>query len=338
VSTHGPLYDEFHAQAGHPHNGAQHDSFHAQRGSQPHGLLVEEGFRAADPSTPGGHGEHWDSFPWQAMPLIHGAHYDSDFATPALLDGVEHGTWYDVFRGGHHEVQAIVDGKDVQAQVIECHGDHVKLRKAGGEIVEAALSQLRAFRGPAPSRSGVKAAQGIGHTDAPITASSADAPSAHDATASGGHLRGVGKTIEVDELAEVAKSMAETRGSFSSYGPRANGTCASCGNSPTPVVHVPHFAGGRSRGRKATCSNCFNGTGSVGKSVDASETALQTQGGGGTVGHRTGCPRGGSAPCGAEKAGLCTICKAQVHDHQAIGKSDVQLVDVLKSIEDLQIP
>jgi hypothetical protein len=40
------------------------------------------------------------------------------------------------------------------------------------------------------------------------------------------------------------------------------------------------------------------------------------------VGHRQGCPRGGDAPCGPEKAGRCTLCNYRVQDHEALGKTD----------------
>lgn len=271
--SHGPLFDEFHAQSGSPHNGAQADSFNAERAdATPHGELMDDGYRAADPVTPGGHGEKWDSFPWTDMPLIHGAHWDSDFAAPAMLNDVEHGTWMDVFRGGNQQVRAIVDGKDVEAQVIECHPDHVKIKTRDGSIAEAALSQLRAFRGPAPSRTSIKSAS-VGHTDAPITASSADAPSAHSAKASGGHLPQTHKTIDealagLDVLKSVDATETAVQGDTSgSVGHRTN--CPRGGSSP---------CGSAVKGRCSACNAGVSDHAALGKTEGPLVDVLKTIG------------------------------------------------------------
>jgi hypothetical protein len=56
----------------------------------------------------------------------------------------------------------------------------------------------------------------------------------------------------------------------------------------------------------------------VAKSIDSSETALTAED---LVGHRRNCPRGGNSQCGREQDGRCSLCKTQVADHDAIGKT-----------------
>lgn len=70
----------------------------------------------------------------------------------------------------------------------------------------------------------------------------------------------------------------------------------------------------------------------IAKTVDTTETAVIPEGGGTVekVGHRSGCPRGGSAPCGADVDGKCTACGATVHDHEATGKTVDPLLEVRK--------
>lgn len=83
--------------------------------------------------------------------------------------------------------------------------------------------------------------------------------------------------------------------------------CARCG-----TMHPAHMHALKTDGEPVT----------VAKSIDSSETALQRDGDGpALVGHRTGCPKGGSAPCGAEVDGRCSLCGTPVRDHQALGKT-----------------
>ena len=75
---------------------------------------------------------------------------------------------------------------------------------------------------------------------------------------------------------------------------------------------------------------------SVEKDVDTSDTALQAEGPP-PVGHRTNCPRGGSAPCGREVDGECARCGAMVRDHEALGKRGINatVLDLMKLAADL---
>src|SRR3954447_20387096 len=113
--SHGPQFDEFRADSGNPHNGAQADTGYGTRGAEPHGgLTFDEAFTAAAVNT--AHGSRWDDFGFQAMPFGHGARFDTNFNEPAMGDPA-HGTWHDVFRGGA-QVRLIADGRDVEAVVI----------------------------------------------------------------------------------------------------------------------------------------------------------------------------------------------------------------------------
>lgn len=79
----------------------------------------------------------------------------------------------------------------------------------------------------------------------------------------------------------------------------------------------------------------------VAKDVDTTETALQAQDVEHTVtdlvGHRSNCPRGGSAPCGKEVKGECTKCGSMVRDHEALGKRGLNatVLDLRKIAADL---
>lgn len=78
----------------------------------------------------------------------------------------------------------------------------------------------------------------------------------------------------------------------------------------------------------------------VEKTIDTSETALHKQDlpGGMTdlVGHRSNCPKGGSAPCGKAIEGRCGSCKAMVQDHAALGKTvDDAVLDLRKLAAEL---
>ena len=204
--THGPLFDEFPARS--------HD---------PHGPQQDEGYRPASAANAGGSLESlspsyrenvadpmWDDRTWHAPSQGHGALLDSDFRQPAALDGDgrDHGTWFDQFRGGR-PIKAIVDGMDVEAVVIECKPDHVvaelkRGKNQGGGRTELALSQITGLAA-ATSRATFgqtrKPTATPGNTPAPQKASSAHAPSAHDAKASGRPLR---KSLD-DTLVDLRK-------------------------------------------------------------------------------------------------------------------------------------
>lgn len=100
--------------------------------------------------------------------------------------------------------------------------------------------------------------------------------------------------------------------------------CAHCGTLHPTQLHL-HKTAARELDQLAE----------VAKTIDTTDTAVQTQGGAGApalVGHRSSCPRGGSAPCGKAQAGRCTSCHAMVQDHAAIGKSiDDVVLDLRKA-------
>lgn len=81
--------------------------------------------------------------------------------------------------------------------------------------------------------------------------------------------------------------------------------CVRCG-----TMHASHVGVGKDHDDQVD----------VAKEIDSSETALQTQGGGGAavVGHRRGCPKGGDGPCGKAVGGKCSLCSAPVQDHFAL--------------------
>lgn len=206
--THGPLFDEFPAQPGDPHGPHQDEGYRpsgtANAGGSLDSLSPTYRENTADPM--------WDNRTWHTPMHAHGARLDEDFAQPAALDGDgrEHGTWFDVFRGGR-PIKAIVDGIDVECVVLECKADHVVAEVArgknqGGGRVELALSQITGLAAAteqgSPGRP-IKTAT-PGNTPAPQKASNADAPSAHSTEASGGHLRQTHKSLD-DVLVDLRK-------------------------------------------------------------------------------------------------------------------------------------
>lgn len=226
--THGPLFDEFPARSHDPHGPQQDENYGAIAAANAGGSLdsLSPSYRenTADPM--------WDDRTWHQPSQGHGALLDSDFSQPAALDGdgKEHGTWFDQFRGGR-PVTAIVEGMDVECVVIECKPDHViaelkRGKNQGGGRVELALSQItglaaateRATFGqnrkltasPLEAGRGMEGvAEGQGPVDqrageAVAPPSTAHAPSAHSATASGGHLPSARKSIE-DTLVDLRK-------------------------------------------------------------------------------------------------------------------------------------
>ena len=219
--THGPQHDNFRAQSGEHHGGAQHDeAFRPAKADRPHGAQHDE---FGTPSVADQkHGAQWDEFPWEPMPVLHGSQFDQNFAERAALTSGEHGTWHDVFRGA--KVRAIVSGADVEGTVLNTGDDHAFIETSGGARHEIGLGQIREFRRAnttatpnrkqptRPERSdladdargGALASMKV-DTAPPSTA---HAPSAHDAKASGGSLRQVGKTDEqlLGDLVDVTKA------------------------------------------------------------------------------------------------------------------------------------
>jgi hypothetical protein len=204
MGKHGPLFDEFSAQSGEHHGGAQHDEFHREVRANAGTDAVTETYRqnTAHPE--------WDERDWQMMPHSHGAEYDSNFDEPTALAGGDHGTWHDVFRGA--QVRYIADGgHSYEGTVIRTESGHaVVARRDGQGEHEVLRGQIKLFRRAehcgAPerqeaSRDGVQAINRPADDTAAIPASPAEAPSAHDPKASGGRLR---KSLD-DTLADVRK-------------------------------------------------------------------------------------------------------------------------------------
>lgn len=418
MSSHGPLFDNFRADGANP-NGA-----YADEGYRPSGApnTLQDSTDRYDAATTG-HGVHWDE--WTDMPVMpHGPRYDSDFAQPAARAG-QHGTWFDVFRGGRTEVKAIIGGLDVFAEVINCTPDYAVVRDRAGLEHEVLLAQIQGFRCAQPGSIDrpEKAAMGgdRGHvTDADYQGAETRSPDAAQAHANGGHLRkSADEDLDVVKGVKVAYAVHHSGLTIGPYcGPCARQTapalvggvakihtakssptrtCANCGtkvqsklaksldevldvakamSSERPPLARAQFHHQRGLNAQAKAYRAGYPTTSAGqdhmsdathhfaqaaryygehtggapithsfktvdearahvdavaKSVDATETALQGNAGA-TVGHRSGCPRGGDAPCGAEKKGRCSMCGEGVRDHQALGKSIDDVVDVVKAL------
>jgi transcription elongation factor Elf1 len=204
MTDHGPQFDEFYRRPEHSHNGSEFDGdFHSDPGRQAgaHGERFDEFEQMARVDR---YGERWDEDGWRTMPAKHGQQFDQDFGIHAALDAGEHGTWQDVFRGGT-QVRYIYGGQDLEGVVLHCERTHVIVAPRhthanGGQRHELGLGQIKELRhatnSGAPSRPQGPTAQ-PGNTPAPLTASDAHAPSAHDATASGRPLRAL-KSIAED--------------------------------------------------------------------------------------------------------------------------------------------
>jgi hypothetical protein len=115
---------------------------------------------------------------------------DSDFTEPTAHNG-KHGTWMDVFSGGNVQVRADALGvPNLEAVVVQCHADHavLQLRRPrhndGGGRVEVNIGQIKEWRHATPSYRTPTATPG--NTPVKQTASTAEAPSAHNRKARGG--------------------------------------------------------------------------------------------------------------------------------------------------------
>lgn len=191
TKQHGPLFDEFGAQSHDPHGAHQDERYGAGPTADPAKDTYGDGRQPT--AGAGKHGALLDEFGWTQVPALHGQNFDSDFSQPAMLDGVEHGTWYDVFRGGQVEIKYIADGKDYEGTVQSVGDGEVTVqsygRNQGGGRHTIGLGQMKELRrmtrlgGPDEDRHPVATP---GFTPAPQRASSAEAPSAHDHTARGG--------------------------------------------------------------------------------------------------------------------------------------------------------
>lgn len=214
MSDHGPQFDEFRHTASDP-RGAQHDEFSRDRKGDPNGGTLRDEYgkpHAADQK----HGPLQDEWEWQAMPMRHGNLYDSNFGEHVALSPGGHGTWHDVFRGAR--VRFIQGGADLEGSVIDTKSTHAIVDCSTGRH-EVHLDQITWYG---------HAKQALGHVDDVKTATqvnvtginaegfpatTAHAPSAHDAKARGGGERRpldpgassktpLNKTL--DELAELA--------------------------------------------------------------------------------------------------------------------------------------
>jgi hypothetical protein len=345
-TDHGHLFDTFSASASHAHGGSYFDAgFGLQTIRDAHGKLYD---RFGVPRDSSAHGERFDNFGWHDMPALHGQQFDSDFQTPTGLTG-EHGTWFDAFRGGT-EVRFMLEGADYEGTVIDCNPQFARVRSHDGQTHEVELAQFLAFRSPTQEQA------------SPSTpASDAEAPSAHSADAHGAfggdrapvptgmpsvietarpgehtdqrsslpeglqdtflHLKTLANEIDVEKISVGGKACPHCGHDTFKIPPAGSAktvTCNGCG----AAHRFSDVAGHTITPAPRPTPGGIRGQGSAfGKSVDSTETA--TQGAAvETVGHRSNCPRGGSAPCGAAVEGRCTICKAQVHDHEAVGKAN----------------
>lgn len=192
--THGPLHDEFGAQATDPHGAHQDEGYgHSTAMSGKHGRLGDENFTRPTAAA-GKHGEHFDDFGWTQVPALHGQNFDSDFAQPAMLDGVDHGSWFDVFRGDRSvDIKYIFEGKDFEGTVIDVGDGEVHVQtygqNQGGARHTIGLGQMKELRRMTKLGSAAEDRRPVaqpGNTPARQRASTAEAPSAHDATARGG--------------------------------------------------------------------------------------------------------------------------------------------------------
>lgn len=337
MPDHGHLYDNFSRQATHSHGGSYFDSGFGQKAAdEAHGLLHD---KFGVPRPDAAHGERFDDFGWNSMPVLHGQHFDSDFAAPTAHAG-GHGTWFDEFRGGT-EVRFMADGADYEGTIVEVNREYATVRSHDGQVREVGLSQFLGYRTPTQQQDGPA-----------LPASDAHAPSAHSHDAHGGGARDSALTSEPSTFEHVSEGPGNTDArsgmpaglmdTFQSlkaladtidvekveHGVVVDGKpdeCMHCGTKLAPVKEKLLRDGHPTDARTAACKTC--GTEHVGitKSMDATDTAVQRAPSGGapakTVGHRNGCPRGGGAPCGSEVDGSCSICKAQVHDHDAVGKA-----------------
>ncbi len=141
MGTHGPQHDNFRADSGAHHGGARFDEdFPVKVGADSHGKLFDQ---FSEKPGVDRYGERWDNFPWREMPAKHGQQFDSEFGQPTALDGGEHGTWHDVFRGG--AVRYIQGGRDYEGVILETHADHAVVRSREGEQHEIGLGQVMAY-------------------------------------------------------------------------------------------------------------------------------------------------------------------------------------------------
>lgn len=249
-TTHGPLHDEFTATSRDPHGAQQDEGYRDGKPSRAHGKLLDQ---FAKPPGVDRYGEHWDEFGWKAMPAMHGLRFDSDFSQPAALDGGDHGTWHDVFRGGT-QVRYIVNGIDYEGVVENTGSDHVAVRSREGARHELGLGQIKELRWATQSGQGDgrKPVAQPGKTADSAPSSKADAPSAHNTKAHGAGRQQLDATEKTSDDADVEKTVDSTEtalqgqgdgGSVEKVGHRANcpkggsdpcgaeqgGKCSSCG-------------------------------------------------------------------------------------------------------------
>lgn len=275
TTDHGPLHDEFGAQATDPHGAHQDESYgHSTAQAGRHGRLYDEGYTHPTAAS-GKHGALFDEFGWKAVDAGHGQNFDTDFSRPAMLDGVEHGTWFDIFRGDRSvEIKYIFDGRDYEGTVLEVGAGEVTVQSygqnQGGARHTIGLGQMKELRrmtrlgGPDEDRHPTASP---GNTPARQRASTAEAPSAHDAKAKGGGRTPVdadtamgtkfaNKTIDdvVVDLRKAADDGPVTvvhatpeKGHAIPFATHSHGACTTCGTNGPRI----HFGSGK------VCKGCY---------------------------------------------------------------------------------
>ena len=171
AAEHGARMDEFHAVASNDHGPYFDAGFSQGAADDAHGKLFD---LFGVPRDSDAHGQRWDEFDWREMPALHGAHFDTGFATPIAGEG-EHGTtWFDVFRGGRTQARYIFNGVDHEGTVVDVAPEYATVQSRDGQTHEVELTQFLAYRTPNEEQAGPA-----------IPASDAEAPSARSSDAHG---------------------------------------------------------------------------------------------------------------------------------------------------------
>lgn len=174
-TNHGPLFDVFSRRASSAHGGSVYDTaFGAAALEEAHGRLFDLFGAPRDPDP--AHGARFDEFGWRDMPVQHGRFFDEEFRDPASGVNDPHGTWFDVFRGGNTQARVLVNGKPVEGVIVDVNRDFATLRDHAGQDHEVELGQFLGYRTPAAQQAAPR-----------VPGSDADAPSARNRAARGGH-------------------------------------------------------------------------------------------------------------------------------------------------------
>lgn len=341
ADQHGPLFDNFRAQSGHPHGGATFDAGFGLQGLQdPHGNLFD---RFEKPQAGALHGSLYDEFGWRPMPNDHGHTFDSDFSEPVALDGSEgHATWFDAFTGGT-QVRYTYDGLQYEGVVIDLDADEATIDSGGkrhGIGIEQILEWREAPAANIGNRPGTTAEPGNTDTSV-VRGPQGERPSGESHEAMGGGERtqprpgwetAVIALKDNPEALDVLKRMITKPSgpvvghvSISTAGGSGhiNYHCKSCG---PPAHSTRGFEIYRGEGAGKTCATCKKPLESgVAKSVESTETAVQSQDleGGGKTAHCPHCDH----TCKKPRDGKCPECGTKV-----VYKTEETDGDVEKSI------